>query len=72
MLDGSGEFEREEDEMREEYDIGEMVWVRRMREDDWIGVVVNKRMLRSDIIYDVLYNGEIRVVSEGYLLRMRK
>jgi hypothetical protein len=49
-----------------------MVWVRRMREDDWIGVVVNKRMLRSDIIYDVLYNGEIRVVSEGYLLRMRK
>jgi len=63
--------------MIEEYGIGEMVWVRSMIEDDWIGVVIGKRMGEnisnvklSDIIYDVLYNDEVRIVRPVFMIKM--
>jgi hypothetical protein len=64
--------------MIKKYKIGEMVCVRsydvenwRVKENNWIGVVINKRKLRSDIVYDVYYNEEIKVVDEDYLWRVK-
>jgi hypothetical protein len=63
--------------MIEEYGIGEIVWVRSMIGDDWIGVVIGKRMSTtmgrvklSDIVYDVLYNDDVRIVRPVFMMKM--
>jgi hypothetical protein len=42
----------------------------RVKENNWIGVVIDKRKLRGDMVYDVYYNEEIKVVDGDYLWRV--
>jgi hypothetical protein len=54
--------------MKNKYEKGDLVWVRRMREDDIIGVIMK---VHSDYMtYDVLYDDRIKVVNHLYLMKV--
>lgn len=54
--------------MKNKYEKGDLVWVRRMREDDFIGVIMK---VHSDYMtYDVLYDDRIKVVNHLYLMKV--